>query len=106
MRDLGHALAAAGCIANGVRLMPGDYRPIDTAPRDGTLIEVMDPDCGSFPMRWERAGHNPLVSTGLGIWMAEGGDFTWCEDHGCGPTWWRPMTESHLNRRSAQTEGR
>src|SRR5436190_2034696 len=26
--------------------MNDDWRPIETAPRDGTIIEVMDPDCG------------------------------------------------------------
>jgi len=32
-----------------------DWRTIETAPRDGTIIEVMDPDCGQFLMRWNTA---------------------------------------------------
>lgn len=30
----------------------GNWRPIDTAPRDGTEIWVMHPDAGAFIMRW------------------------------------------------------
>lgn len=68
-----------------------EWRPIISAPRDGTLIEVMDDDAGRFAMMWNPAGQNPLVSKGMGIWEAPGGEFTWCEDDGCGPTWWRPL---------------
>lgn len=67
-----------------------DWRLIDTAPRDGTMIEVMAEDAGQFYMCWNPAGENALVSTGVGIWEAEDGTFTWCEDHGFGPTHWRP----------------
>ena len=70
--------------------MAGDFRPIDSAPRDGTLIEIMDEDVGSFLMRWNPAGRNALVSKQAGIWEAHDGSMTWCEDDGFGPTWWRP----------------
>lgn len=72
--------------------MADDYRPIDTAPRDGTEIEVMDPDCGSFIMRWNPAGENAFVSKSPGIWECPGGNFTWCEDDGFGPRYWRPAS--------------
>jgi hypothetical protein len=72
--------------------MPGDYRDIATAPRDGTLIEVFDPDCGSFPMRWNVAGSNALFQPNeLGIWEASDGSMTWSEMQGFGPTLWRPI---------------
>lgn len=71
--------------------MPEDYRPISTAPRDGTLIEVMDDDSGSFYMRWNPAGINELVSLQQGIWESYDASFTWSEDMGFGPTHWRPM---------------
>lgn len=51
-----------------------DWRDISSAPRDGTIIEVMDPDCGSATMRWNPAGFNALVSKnpGGGIWECPG----------------------------------
>lgn len=68
-----------------------DYRPIDSAPRDGRLVQVFHEDVGSFVMRWNATGSNPLVSTDPGIWEASDGSFTWCEDHGAGPSHWRPL---------------
>lgn len=67
-----------------------DFRMIDTAPRDGTLIEVMAEDAGSFLMRWNPSGRNALVSKRSGIWEAHDSSLTWCEDDGFGPTHWRP----------------
>lgn len=70
--------------------MSDDYRPIETAPRDGTVIEVFAEDAGAFLMRWNPSGENCLVSKSPGIWECPGGNFTWCEDDGFGPEWWRP----------------
>jgi hypothetical protein len=69
-----------------------EWRDMATAPRDGTLIEVMDLDVGSFVMRWNPDGFNPLVSKRSGIWEVAGQspEFTWTEDNGLGPTNWRP----------------
>lgn len=69
-----------------------DWRSIESAPRDGTIIEVMDPDCGCFQMRWNAAGHNPIFQKeyGNGIWECPGLNFTWSEDEGAGPRYWRP----------------
>jgi hypothetical protein len=71
-------------------LLDNDYQDISSAPRDGTVIEVMDPDCGAFPMRWNPDGFNALVSTSEGIWECPGKNFTWSEDRGFGPRYWRP----------------
>jgi hypothetical protein len=76
--------------ADAVSMTGNGYQDISTAPRDGTMIEVMDPDCGAFPMRWNPDGFNSLVSIGEGIWECPGKNFTWSEDHGCGPSCWRP----------------
>lgn len=70
--------------------MSGDYRPIATAPRDGTIVDVLAEDCGPYRMKWNGAGVNPLVSLKAGIWEAVDGAFTWSEDRGAGPTHWRP----------------
>ena len=69
-----------------------EWLSIDSAPRNMTEIEVMDPDCGQFLMRWNPAGHNPMFQKeyGNGIWECPGGNFTWSEDEGCGPRYWRP----------------
>lgn len=73
--------------------MSDDWRAIETAPRDGTLIEVMDHDCGRFAMRWNPAGHNEIFQKeyGNGIWECPGNNFTWSEDEGAGPRYWRPI---------------
>lgn len=73
-----------------------DWRSIESAPRDGTLIEVMDPDAGRFAMQWNAAGHNPIFQKeyGGGIWECPGGNFTWSEDEGAGPRFWRPIDAS------------
>jgi hypothetical protein len=74
--------------------MAGDYRDIATAPRDGTIVEVFDPDCGAFPMRWNPKGRNEIFQPyEYGIWEAPDGSITWSECKGCGPTLWRPIEE-------------
>lgn len=72
-------------------LPPAGWRTMTTAPRDGRPVELMDPEWGSFVMRWDADGDNALVSRQLGIWVALDGSMTWCEDHGCGPNYWRPV---------------
>lgn len=77
----------------GLELLDGqhnEYRDISTAPRDGTVVEVMDPELGSFAMRWKADGFNSLVSLTEGILECPGGQFTWSEDRDCGPRYWRP----------------
>jgi len=71
--------------------MADDWRPIETAPRDGTTIEVFDEDCGRFIMRWNPSGFNEIASLQQGIWECPGNNFTWSEDRGAGPSYWRPL---------------
>ena len=75
---------------SAAELTDDDYRPIATAPRDGTLIEVMDPEAGAFPMRWNPEGFNMAFSRKPGLWESVAADVTWTEDNDCGPTMWRP----------------
>lgn len=63
-------------------------KPIDTAPRDGTLIVVTAEDEPLYKMSWNQFGSNPLVQAERGIWWGEGGGFTWSETRGHGPTHW------------------
>lgn len=65
------------------------WQLIETAPRDGTVIEVAADACGSFPMRWNPKGFNPLASRKPGLWEIPDGSMTWTEDDGAGPTHWR-----------------
>lgn len=76
--------------------MAYDYRPIETAPRDGTVIEVMTEETGGFAMFWNPEGFNPLVSRSCGIWECPGGTLTWSEDGGYGPEYWRPCRAKEL----------
>lgn len=74
----------------------GDYRPIKDVPRDGTIVDLMDPDVGSFIMKWNPDGYNAIFSKAgsIGIWEGIGEEpFTWDESRGAGPTKWRPVRE-------------
>lgn len=62
------------------------FQDISTAPRDGTVVEVMDPDCGALPMRWDADGFNVLVSNSEGIWVCPAKTFTWSEKQRVWPT--------------------
>ena len=66
--------------------------PINTAPRDGTLIIVGDPDVGEFPMKWGHIQLNEFFAPDtIGMWVMEDGGMTWAENGGLGPTTWRPV---------------
>jgi hypothetical protein len=64
---------------------------METAPRDGTLIMVGDPDCGEFPMRWEPTWKNWLLPGVIGFWVMSDDSMTWSEHQGYGPTYWVPL---------------
>lgn len=70
--------------------LPGPWLPIASAPRNGMVITVMDPDNMSADMWWNVTGTNPVFQRGMGIWEAVHGQFTWSEEGGNGPSYWRP----------------
>ncbi len=69
------------------------WQPIDTAPRDGTVITIGD-DEENYRMFWDPEGRNEIFAPGVvGLWVSEGKNFTWRESAG-GPTHWRPASFS------------
>lgn len=73
---------------------PEGYRPIDTAPRDGTPVQLWaeDADVNGAVMKWNPTGRNAVFQPDVdGIWELLGGGMTWSEARGFGPTHWRPL---------------
>lgn len=67
-----------------------EWRPIETAPRDGTLIMVSHEDVGSFIMRWGHIQRNGLFPGVIGMWVAPDGSMTW-QDGEEGPSHWSSL---------------
>jgi hypothetical protein len=72
------------------------WHPIETAPKDGTVIELtwMDGDAPQeiWPMQWGHIQRNGLFPDALGMWVSPDGSVTWngtADDDG--PTHWRPV---------------
>jgi hypothetical protein len=66
-------------------------QPIDSAPKDGTVIYVGDPDVGEFPMQWGTIQRNGLFPGVVGMWVMSDGSMTWNDADDCGPTTWRHL---------------
>lgn len=77
-----------------------EWQPIDTAPKDGTLIRIgwKEPHHADmqewFTMRWCHIQTNGFFPGMVGMWCAPDGSFTWngTVDDG-GPTHWMPVVE-------------
>ncbi len=67
-----------------------EWQPIETAPRDGTVVLLWATDAPACEMYWDPAGRNLLVQSGPGIWTHPSGELTWSEQFGAGPTHWMP----------------
>jgi hypothetical protein len=83
------------------------WRTIDSAPRDGTVIDLtwMEDDKPQeiWPMSWNIFAGNSLVQPHKGIWclrMPNGKiEATWSEyNDGGGPTHWRPLSHGERER--------
>lgn len=74
-----------------------EWQPIETAPKDGTVIELTALDNGVpfeiWPMRWGHIQRNGLFPGTVGMWVTQRGFLmTWngAPNEG-GPTHWRPL---------------
>lgn len=66
-----------------------EWQPIKTAPRDGTVIEVMADGIAASVMFWDAAEH---------CWIEADGPCIWSEGDDCGPTHWRPTVSPMVQR--------
>jgi len=70
------------------------WRPIETAPKDGTEILLADDEGNQARMRWDAFMRNGLFGDVKGFWTCPGRNFTWDHRGGYGPTKWMPLPPS------------
>jgi hypothetical protein len=74
------------------------WQPIETAPKDGTLIMLSWHEGGEmqecFVMQWGRIQSNGLFPGKIGMWVAPDRSMTWNDDGDGGPTHWAPLEEA------------
>ena len=73
-----------------------DWRPIESAPKDGSLVYLTWMLDGKpqemFPMRWGHIQRNGLFPGLVGMWVANDGSYTWNDSDPDGaPTHWAPI---------------
>lgn len=83
-----------------------EWQPIETAPRDGTEVELTWLENGRpqeiWPLCWNRFATNHLVQDHKGIWamhdrLTGALVMTWSEENPDGaPTHWRPVGSNPL----------
>ena len=73
------------------------WKPIESAPKDGTVIQIGwkfedDGDIQEwFTMRWGHIQKNGLFPGKVGVWVSPDGGLTWNDDGDAGPTHWRSI---------------
>lgn len=76
-----------------------EWKPIETAPRDGTEILLCWIDEGgpndTVQMLWDDEAQNAMFSHIIGMWRTFSGSCTWTEHNGGGPTHWMPLPTFH-----------
>jgi hypothetical protein len=81
--------------------MEQEWREIESAPRDGTVIDLtwMEDGCPQeiWPMFWSDLARNAMFGERRGYWVIPGGGITWNPEGDGGPTHWRsrPSFPSH-----------
>lgn len=75
-----------------------EWQPIETAPKDGTVIELTwfgqngEPE-EIWPMRWGHIQRNGLFPDSVGMWVMPNGEATWNDaDPDGAPTHWRALS--------------
>lgn len=73
-----------------------EWQPIETAPKDGTLIILSWLEDGEpqeqWPCQWGHIQRNGFFPGKVGMWTAPDGSYTWGDSHPDGaPTHWRPF---------------
>ena len=68
------------------------WQPIETAPKDGTVIILADDEMENVvEMRWDATMANGLYPEFKGFWTAPDRSMTWDHRSGFGPTKWQPI---------------
>lgn len=80
-----------------------DWRPIETAPRDGIPVEVMAEGMLAAVMYWDANRPSPITDK-PGVWVEVDGSAVWSEGDGVGPTHWRPTMSPAVERVMRQFE--
>jgi hypothetical protein len=86
-----------------------NWKPIASAPRDGTLVRVgwKEPTDTKmqehFVMQWGHIQRNGLVGDHVGMWVSPCGGFTWSEaDQDGAPTHWCELEDEMANQGANQ----
>lgn len=74
------------------------WQPIETAPKDGSIIDLTwmenDEPQEIWPMQWGHIQKNGFFPGRVGMWITPDGAITWNDDdRGGGPTHWRPSSQ-------------
>lgn len=87
-----------------------EWLPIETAPKDGTVIELTWMEGGKaqeiWPLQWGHIQKNGLFPGTVGMWVTPDGSITWNADDPDGaPTHWRPLTSPDGTAAASTREG-